>query len=357
MAWQDRPYYRDRSDSAGNPLMWFLTGSVPLFTVFGVRVRAHASMLIFIALTLLFAESKSGLGAKNAVVSSTMLFAFVLLHEFGHVFAARWVGGSADDILIWPLGGLAMTDPPRRPWPSFLTTAGGPAVNLAICIITGTAICVIEGSIGAIPWLPMFKNLREYVPSSWTTYYLWWVFLINYGLLAFNMLLVFYPFDAGRMIQELLWMKVGYYKSMRFATVFGMVGAVLAAMVGLALGSLMIILIAAFGFYTCYRQRQVLLAEGPWGFQEEDSGVDYSKSLYDKGEDKASRKSSQRAARKAERIAKLEVAEQARIDVILDKVSAHGMHSLTWFEKRALHKATEAQKKRDAQRANRRRGI
>jgi hypothetical protein len=42
-----------------------------------------------------------------------------------------------------------------------------------------------------------------------------------------------------------------------------------------------------------------------------------------------------------------ETAERDRIDAILAKVSAQGMHSLTWGEKRALRKATERQRKRD----------
>jgi hypothetical protein len=39
--------------------------------------------------------------------------------------------------------------------------------------------------------------------------------------------------------------------------------------------------------------------------------------------------------------------ERARIDQILAKVSAEGMHSLTWFERRALKKATQHQRQRD----------
>src|SRR3954454_25296382 len=91
MAWQDRPYYRDSSGSAFSPLMWLLNGSVPLFTLFGIRVRAHASLIILIAIELLFAQSKSGLGVQNAITSMSILFISVLLHEFGHCFGARWV--------------------------------------------------------------------------------------------------------------------------------------------------------------------------------------------------------------------------------------------------------------------------
>jgi Zn-dependent protease len=246
--------------------MWLVSGSVPLFVAFGIRVRAHASLIVFIVITLLLSD----IGAQNAVVSMTILFGSVLLHEFGHCFAARWVGGHAEEILMWPLGGLASVDPPHRPLPSFITTAAGPAVNLVICILTGTAIAVLNRSAYAVPWFPVQRGLRSYIPHDWTTYYLWWIFLINYALMLFNLLMVFYPFDGGRMVQEILWAIYGYYKSMRFAVVTGMVGAVLVAMIGIATWSFMLVLIAIFGFVACLQQRRMLLEAGPYGFDEVD---------------------------------------------------------------------------------------
>ena len=35
------------------------------------------------------------------------LFAIVMLHEFGHALACRQVGGTANQIVLWPLGGIA----------------------------------------------------------------------------------------------------------------------------------------------------------------------------------------------------------------------------------------------------------
>jgi stage IV sporulation protein FB len=329
VGWQDRDYSRGQSYGA-NPLMWLVSGSVPLFVAFGIRVRAHASLIIFIAITLLLSD----LGARNAIVSMTILFGSVLLHEFGHCFAARWVGGHAEDILMWPLGGLASVDPPRRPLPSFITTAAGPAVNLVICILTGTAIAVLNRSASAVPWFPVRRGLTTYVPHDWTTYYLWWIFLVNYALLVFNLLMVFYPFDGGRMVQEILWAIFGYYKSMRFAVVTGMVGAVLVAMIGFAAWNLMLVLIAAFGFMACLQQRRMLLEAGPYGFDD----VDYGQSLFDAPKQ---RRTSLRAKKRMQRQAIRLHAERHKIDRILAKVSAKGMHSLTWWEKRTLRKGTE----------------
>src|SRR5205085_4049775 len=128
MAWQDRPYYRESGNTSGSPLMWLWNGRVPLFTVFGIRVQAHSTLIISIALGLLLGVG-AGFGYRDRVESMAALFVIVLLHEFGHCFTARWVGGEADEIVMHPLGGLALARPPHRPLPTFLTVAGGPAVN------------------------------------------------------------------------------------------------------------------------------------------------------------------------------------------------------------------------------------
>jgi len=334
--------------------MWLLTGSLPMFTVWGIRVRIHVSLIVFIVLTLLFSEVGQGsLGATNALTSMSILFISVLLHEFGHCFGARIMGGTADDILMWPLGGLAFVSPPHRWWPSFVSTACGPGVNVLICLVTGIAIAVLNQSASAIPWFPMRDGLRTYVPHDSVTYYLWWIFLVNYALLAFNLLLLFYPFDGGRMVQELLWAKFGYHKSMMFATAVGMVGAVVVAGVGLATLSFMLTLIAAFGFMTCYRQRAALRSAGP---AEDDS--DLYAAAYESSSPLRVKKASNWARNVRKRQA-AEQAEQAQVDAILAKVSASGMHSLSWWEKRTLRKATEHQRQRDQQAAStlKRRGF
>src|SRR5882757_4227302 len=102
MGWEDRPYYREGRSGTGNPLMWVVNGSVPLFTAFGIRVRAHSSLIIMIVLVLLFGLGQ-GFTVQDRIQSMTVLFLIVLLHEFGHCITARWVGGDADDILMTPL--------------------------------------------------------------------------------------------------------------------------------------------------------------------------------------------------------------------------------------------------------------
>jgi Zn-dependent protease len=352
MGWQDRSYYRDSSQGAGNPFMWLLTGSVPLFTAFGIRVRAHAMLIVAIVLILLFGV---GFGRPvDRLIAAATLFGIVLLHEFGHCFAARRVGGHADEIIMHPLGGAAMASAPRRPWPTFVTVAGGPLVNLVLCAAAATVLWL---AFDVQAWnLLNPKSLGDAWMKGWhdggVQWATWgsWVFFIHltsWALFVFNMLPI-YPLDGGQMLQSILWPKFGYYKSMLFAAVTGIVGGGLMVAWGLIGLSLLLILIGVMGVINCISLRRMLLAEGPWAFQEEDS-VDYSSSLFNTATETTPKhkKLNKRLIRKAQKREEEELAEQERVDRILAKVSANGMHSLTWWEKRTLHRATERQRKRD----------
>ena len=345
MGWQDRSYYRDSSSSSGNPLMWLFSGSVPLFTAFGIRVRMHASLLPLIVLELLLSETRWGMGVINAMTFGVLLFGIILLHEFGHCFAARRVGGDANEILMWPLGGLALCDAPQRPWPQFIVAAGGPLVNVIICAVTyGLMRAII-----AVYAHTTFTFNPTVAGGLFSV--LAWAFAISLGLLIFNLLPIF-PLDGGRLLQAVLWWKLRYYRATLITCVVGMIGAGLMTMYGLAFFlswyGMILVAIGISCFLHCFQLRAQMKAEGPWAFQED--GVDYSASMWRPDEhSKKHKKLSRRAKRRLRKQAEDEENEQARIDAILSKVSAHGMHSLSWFERRELRKATERQRRRETE--------
>ena len=84
-----------------------------------------------------------------------LLFIIVLLHEFGHCFGARLMDGDAENILIWPLGGLAAVEVPQTPRANFITTAAGPLANLLICLVAGLGFCVLTDFKLRPPWNPL----------------------------------------------------------------------------------------------------------------------------------------------------------------------------------------------------------
>ncbi len=109
-----------------DPMSW----SLPLGRTFGIGIRIHILFLVVVAVQLgrSVMPASDGTQVRLALAYTAIglgaLFVVVLLHEFGHCIACRWWGGLADEILMWPLGGLAFCQPPRD-WRAHLWTAAG----------------------------------------------------------------------------------------------------------------------------------------------------------------------------------------------------------------------------------------
>ena len=90
-------------------------GSFFLFRFRGVGVFMHWSWLAVAFYEVVYRERHYSSLFWNAAEYLT-LFGIVLLHEFGHALACQQVGGTANRIVLWPLGGVALVAPPPRPW-------------------------------------------------------------------------------------------------------------------------------------------------------------------------------------------------------------------------------------------------
>jgi len=310
----------------GGVLAWLSGGSVSLGTYLGIRVRVHASFVFVPLFFLLMGHSLLG-----ATVLILALFGSVLLHEFGHALGCRAVGGHADDILMWPLGGLAFCRPPQRPWPEFVTVACGPLVNLVIAALLAPVLLALATDIGWHVLDPIAAPFRSYsIPPLGFIAGL--VYSVNVVLLVFNVALVFYPFDGGRLVQILLWIFVGHRRSLLISSQVGMGGAVLVGLAGLAMGRLMLVLIAVFGFLQC---RRTLEAIRHGGYAEVIAGGDLDWSAGatpSRRELRADKKRAKARAAEQQRTAKAE----AEIDAILAKVARDGLQSLSGREKKLL---------------------
>ncbi len=140
------------------------------------------------------------------------LFVIVLLHEFGHSLACRSVGGRANQIVLWPLGGVAYVDPPQRPGATLWSIAAGPLVNAVLVPV----LSVIELVARTQHWGQTLPDLYEFIST------LWW---INLVLLLFNMLPI-YPLDGGQILRSILWFMVGRARSLMVASTIGLIAVV-----------------------------------------------------------------------------------------------------------------------------------
>src|SRR5438132_2487099 len=106
-------------------------GSIRLFRFAGIDLFLHWSWFLVAAFEI-SGRSRQYSSVTWNVLEYLALFLIVMLHEFGHALACRQVGGRANQIVLWPLGGVAYVDPPSRPGATLWAIAAGPLVNVVL---------------------------------------------------------------------------------------------------------------------------------------------------------------------------------------------------------------------------------
>jgi Zn-dependent protease len=222
-------------------------GSFRLFRFAGIDLYLHWSWFLVAAYVVFYRRSVYGSPMWNAL-EYLALFLIVMLHEFGHALACRQVGGRADQIVLWPLGGVAYVDPPPRPGPTLWSIAAGPLVNVLLVPVFELLLMWSRA-----------EGLRSSLPDFYT--FLQIARFINIILLVFNLLPI-YPLDGGQIFQCLLWFVVGRARSLLIAAAIGMVGGV--GLIGYALltRSIWVLLLAVFMMMNCWSGLRYGLALG-----------------------------------------------------------------------------------------------
>ena len=208
--------------------------SFPIGTVKGTVIRLHLTFLLFL---IWIGVSHYAQGGQRAAVEGllfiTLLFACVLLHEFGHVFAARRYGVQTPDITLLPIGGVARLERvPEKPSEELVVALAGPAVNVVIA-------AVLFLILGGLP--SMGDGTQVQNPGVGLLGRLAWV---NISLVVFNLIPAF-PMDGGRVLRALLAYRLGYTRGTRIAAGVGQAVAFALGLAGL-FGNPLLIFIALF---------------------------------------------------------------------------------------------------------------
>lgn len=208
--------------------MSFFALSFPMGTFAGIAVRIHITFLLYAFMRLSGAPGRYG----EELLFLLVLYASILLHEFGHALAARWCDGEARLIVLWPLGGLAFVRPRFHPTAHLITSAAGPAVTLALVVIS---------------WL--LGQLRPwFLTDAVQTYALLRdVMWLNGLLLVFNLIPAF-PMDGGRILRDILWYKLGVKRATRTAVFLSRLTSGCAVAWALSRGDYHLAILAGFIF-------------------------------------------------------------------------------------------------------------
>jgi Zn-dependent protease len=352
-----------------DPLNW----SIPLGRFFGITVRVHflfPLVALGLVLRVAFDEWPAGTWIDMSVVLG-LLFLSVLFHEFGHCFAARWVDGDAQEVMIWPLGGLAYVDVPHTPRANLITAAGGPAVNLVLGLACALALIlhfdywpplnplnpnsVLRHSAdGAVPFSRWSDGVIDPSVTNPLVLFLARLFWVNWALFLVNVVLIGFPLDGGRIFQSILWKYVGYRQATMAAIFAGFLCMFIVALFSIVKTEVLPLCLAVVIYFAC-KQQWIILETGG---EESLFGYDFSQGYTSLERDQPAppplrRKQNwfqrwlqRRAQRKVQREQEQREAEERRMDELLEKVQREGLPSLSEEERRFLKRVSDRYRNR-----------
>jgi len=212
-------------------------GSLHLFRFSGIDVFLHWSWFVVAMFEINGRAGRYSSMIWN-VVEYLCLFLIVLMHEFGHALACRQVGGTANRIVLWPLGGVAFVSPPQRAGATLWSIAAGPLVNVALL----PALTLFGFFARSLGWPQSAPDLYALLRAIW---------FINLGLLLFNLLPI-YPLDGGQILRSLLWFVLGRARSLMAATSVGFLGVAAFLLLAVYVHSLWFGALAVFMLMNCW---------------------------------------------------------------------------------------------------------
>ena len=209
--------------------------SIKVARIAGIEVRIHVTFFLLLAVFASFYGAQGGVsGTLKAALFFLLVFLCVLLHEFGHAFAAKAYGIRTVDITMLPIGGVArMERLPEKPAQELVVAIAGPLVNM---VIAGALLFVLAVT-GTLDFAELLDPTRiDALPV---------LLYINVMMVVFNLIPAF-PLDGGRVFRALLATRLSYERATQIAATVGQALALLMGVWAFSKGPPTLALIAIF---------------------------------------------------------------------------------------------------------------
>lgn len=286
-------------------------------------------------------------GIELGLAFTILLYLSVLLHEFAHVFAARWTGGFADEIHLTPMGGIALVRPGRGAFGLGITAAAGPLVNLVICACVFPGWYAPDTLWGSLN--PFVMPIQQIDSDQLGRHLALLLFTANWMPLLVNLLPVM-PLDGGQILRAVLCTKMHPEVVSRQALHIGIGVAAILLFIGVAIDVSAVVLIGTF--VLMMNVVQLLQEDMRESMDDSALGYDFSEGYesLEHSNPTATREAKlgllqrwreRRRIRREqqERIRLLEAEQQ--LDVLLAKVHETGLQSLSEQEQKLLRNCSE----------------
>src|ERR671913_1086344 len=227
-----------------------------------IDIRLHPTFaLVFLWVLIDWRRIGAGVGLSAVVftlILVILIFACVLLHEFGHAFMARQHGVRVHDVSLSAVGGVArMEQLPADPRAEVLIATAGPATNFAIVVALAPVVLLIGV-------LSDFSSLEEYASTVFhpsvaglaTT-----LLYANVLIIVFNLMPAF-PMDGGRVFRAGLTTVFGRETGTRVAVLVGEALAVLLLLFSIFVAqSVILVLLSLFVMVVAYGEERAVRVE------------------------------------------------------------------------------------------------
>ncbi len=189
----------------------------------GIDVFMHVTFLLLIGWIVLshWLAGDDLAAVIEGVAFILLLFACVVLHEYGHALTARRYGIKTRDITLLPIGGVARLEKmPDNPVEELWVALAGPAVNV---VIAAVLFVILQVTSTFEPLSSLDVGEGSFVER---------LMVVNIFLVVFNMIPAF-PMDGGRVVRALLAMRMEYTRATQIAASLGQVIAIVFGFIGL----------------------------------------------------------------------------------------------------------------------------
>lgn len=196
--------------------------------VAGIPIQIHWTFLLLLAWAVYAGGQSEGgiapLALARIGISVVALFACVVLHELGHALMARHYGIKTRNILLLPIGGLAMLESlPKKPMQEFWVAFAGPLVNILLAVLFLPLLLLLpDGFLEQVmaQWLNPRGNVFIRTSASFWHYFIVGLIFLNGVVALFNLIPAF-PMDGGRILRALLSIRLSRLRATRIATLLG----------------------------------------------------------------------------------------------------------------------------------------
>ena len=331
--------------------------SFPLFRIFGIPVRMHWLLLILIAGQIIRGWTRSGAwGLEWTSITMLILFLSILFHELAHCWMGIRLGGHAESILLWPLGGVAMIEHDGRPRDQLRISGIGPISSFVFALLCAGALLATGAR-----WSWTYFNLWD---SWWpvalgddtsealfhTRGFLLHAVRLNVLMGLFNLLIPAYPLDGAKVLFSWLTIRTNRERAASLVVATSFPIGLAMTIWGVAQQEFNLLLIGIWVLVEAFQMRRLLrmgeisahpaFASHAPEFQYMDKPYRPERVREPKKPGWFARWRQNRARAALDRESQREEADRARVDAILDKVSREGIGSLTPEEKRVLDEAS-----------------